>query len=74
MSLWNQSLEKLPQYDRNLVLQKLIQPLKANYDFVILDIPPTLSTLVNNAVLASDYIILVLQTQSANYEGVFKNG
>ncbi|HJA23239.1 MAG TPA: ParA family protein [Candidatus Limosilactobacillus intestinavium] len=72
MSLWNQSLEKLPQYDRNLVLQKLIQPLKANYDFVILDIPPTLSTLVNNAVLASDYIILVLQTQSASYEGVLR--
>ena len=72
MSLWNQSLEKLPQHDRNLVLKEFISPLKEKYDFIILDVPPTLSTLVNNAVLASDYIVLVLQTQSSSYEGVLR--
>lgn len=72
MSLWNQSLERLPQYDRNLVLKNFIKPLEAEYDYIILDIPPTLSTLVNNAVLASDYIVLVLQTQSSSYEGVLR--
>lgn len=72
MSLWNQSLEKLPQRERNLVLQKYLTPLEDDYDFIILDVPPTLSTLVNNAVLASDYIVLVLQTQSSSYEGVLR--
>ena len=72
MSLWNQYLEKLPQRDRNLVLKDFIKPLEEDYDFIILDIPPTLSTLVNNAVLASDYIVLVLQTQSSSYEGVLR--
>ena len=34
MSLWNQSLEKLPQHDRNLVLKEFISPLKEKYDFL----------------------------------------
>lgn len=72
MSLWNQTLEKLPQRDRNLVLKHFLEPLQNDYDYIILDVPPTLSTLVNNAVLASDYIILVLQTQSSSYEGVLR--
>ena len=72
MSLWNQTLEKLPQRDRNLVLKHFLEPLQNDYDYIILDVPPTLSTLVNNAVLDSDYIILVLQTQSSRYEGVLR--
>ncbi len=72
MSLWNQSLEKLPQHDRNLVLKHFLEPLSQDYDYIILDVPPTLSTLVNNAVLASNFIVLVLQTQSSSYEGVLR--
>lgn len=72
MSLWNQAAEKMPQKERNLILKKVLEPLSNSYDYIILDTPPTLSTLVNNAVLASDYIVLVLQTQSSSYEGVLR--
>lgn len=70
MSLWNQDTEKLTKHDRDLVLKKDLLSLKNNYDYIILDVPPTLSTLVNNAVLASDYVALVLQTQRSSYESV----
>lgn len=70
MSLWNQDAQKVPQHDRNLILKKDLTHIKRNYDYIILDVPPTLSTLVNNAVLASDYVTLVLQTQRSSYESV----
>ncbi len=72
MSLWTQTTEKLPKRKRNLVLRKLIDKIKKKYDYIILDNPPTINTLVTNSVLASDFIILVLQTQSSSYEGVLR--
>lgn len=72
MSLWNQTVEHLDKRKRNFILATLLQPLKRQYDFIILDVPPTLSTLVNNAVLASDAISIVLQTQQSAFTGALK--
>ena len=48
---------------RAYYLDALIEPIKKDYDFIIIDTPPTISDFTNNAVLASDYIVLVMQTQ-----------
>lgn len=72
MSLWNQKVERVDQHQRNLILKTLLEPIKFNYDYVILDVPPTLSTLVTNACLASDYITIVLQTQRSAYTSALK--
>ncbi|AUJ31019.1 MAG: ParA family protein [Liquorilactobacillus hordei] len=72
MSLWNQSVEKLDVRSRNLILKTLLEPIKNNYDYIILDVSPTLSTLVNNAVLASDAVTIVLQTQQSAFTGALK--
>ncbi|PQE87624.1 ParA family protein, partial [Enterococcus faecalis] len=32
-------------------------------DYIIIDTPPTISDFTNNAILTSDYIVLVMQTQ-----------
>ncbi|MDF7683781.1 ParA family protein [Lactobacillus sp. ESL0679] len=72
MSLWNQSVEHLDKKKRNFILSVLLTPLKDKYDFIILDVPPTLSTLVNNAVLAADAISIVLQTQQSAFTGALK--
>lgn len=42
---------------------------KENYDFVIVDVPPTLSVFTDSAVYAADDIIIVLQTQQDSLDG-----
>lgn len=73
MSLFNQSIEqKYDKRNRNLVLKQALESVKDNYDYIFLDLPPTISTLVNNAVLASDFVTIVLQTQQSAYDSSIK--
>lgn len=50
-------------------LNKLIEPLKAEYDSIYIDVPPTISDYSDNAMLAADYCIIVLQTQELSLDG-----
>ena len=42
---------------------------KDEYDFVIIDVPPTLSIFTDSAIYATDYVIIVLQTQQRSLDG-----
>ncbi len=44
-------------------LRTLIEPLKAKYDAIYLDVPPTISDFSDNAMVSADYCIIILQTQ-----------
>lgn len=57
------------QLDRVLFLKGLIDKIKDDYDFIMIDVPPTLSTYTDSALLASDYTIIVLQTQERSLVG-----
>ncbi|WNW17341.1 ParA family protein [Lactiplantibacillus plantarum] len=72
LSAFPDMLEEYRKDDRKYLLDKLLSNIKNDYDFVLIDIPPTLSNFVNNAVLASDYIIGVLQTQEQAYSSTLK--
>ena len=39
------------------------------YDFVIIDVPPTLSIFTDSAIYATDFVIIVLQTQQRSLDG-----
>ena len=39
------------------------------YDFIIIDVPPTLSIFTDSAIYATDYVIIVLQTQQRSLDG-----
>ncbi|WP_430608979.1 ParA family protein [Enterococcus sp. MSG3310] len=52
------------------VLRDLIKPIKAEYDFVLIDTPPTMSDFTRNAAYASDYMIMAFQTQPDSLDGV----
>lgn len=49
--------------------KKLVEPLREDYDIIILDIPPTISTISDIAVYVSDFAVLVVQTQAHSLQG-----
>ncbi len=46
-----------------------MEPLKSQYDFIFIDVPPTLSLLNDTAFYACDQIVVVLQTQERSLAG-----
>lgn len=50
-------------------LKDLIEPIKHKYDSIYLDVPPTISDYSDNAMLAADFCIIVLQTQELSLDG-----
>ncbi|MCM3169452.1 ParA family protein [Peribacillus frigoritolerans] len=57
-----------PKSLRNFFLQKLLSQIENDYDFIIIDVPPTESDLSNNAMFASDFIVPIMQTEVNSYE------
>lgn len=51
-------------------LHNLLIPIKKQYDAIYIDVPPTISDYSDNAMLAADYCIIVLQTQELSLDGV----
>ena len=48
---------------------KQLAKVRDNYDFIIIDVPPTLSVFTDSALYATDYVIIVLQTQQRSLDG-----
>lgn len=57
------------QFDRIAYLSKLLKPLKNDFDFILIDVPPTLSTYTDSALYGSDYTVIVLQTHERSLVG-----
>lgn len=58
------------EQNRISVFKKLIFPIKNDYDFILIDTPPTMSDFTRNATYASDYLIMAFQTQPDSLDGV----
>lgn len=55
--------------DRVMYLSTLLEPLKSEFDFIFIDVPPTISIYTDSALYASDYVVVVLQTQERSLQG-----
>ncbi|MDO4752694.1 MAG: ParA family protein [Candidatus Saccharibacteria bacterium] len=51
-------------------LRDAINSVKTNYDYVIIDLPPSLSLLTVNGMIAADHLLLPVQTEFYALEGV----
>jgi cellulose biosynthesis protein BcsQ len=49
-------------------LDYLLQQIEDKYDFVLFDVPPTISEFTYNALASSDYVLPVLQTQISAFK------
>ncbi|WP_206457914.1 ParA family protein [Anaerovorax sp. IOR16] len=54
---------------REYLLKKIIAPLRTLYDYIIIDCPPTLGSLVVNALTASDALIVPVKSNDMDTKG-----
>lgn len=55
---------------REYLLADLIEVVKDNYDFILLDCPPALGLITYNALVASDYMVMVTNAEGLSYRGM----
>lgn len=70
MNLSGAEIELLDVESREQTLKKHLDPIKGDYDFIIIDCPPSLSLLTINALTASDTVIVPLQCEYYALEGL----
>ncbi|MBC1318521.1 ParA family protein [Listeria booriae] len=56
-------------YSMDNYFNKLLKEIKSDYDFVIIDVPPQMNKFTDSAFVASDYVIIILQTQERSLKG-----
>ncbi|MFH1111488.1 MAG: ParA family protein [Patescibacteria group bacterium] len=56
--------------NREFKLQRLVDIIKLNYDFIIIDCPPSLGLLTINALVASDKLLIPVQAEYFALEGL----
>ena len=56
--------------DQHYILKKHIEKVRAEYDFIIIDCPPSLNTLTVNAMSAADSVLVPIQCEYYALEGL----
>jgi chromosome partitioning protein len=65
-------IEMINYPNREMVLKNLIDQVKDNYDFVIIDCSPSLGLITVNALVASDSVVVPVQAEFFALEGLGK--
>jgi chromosome partitioning protein len=70
IDLLGAEMEIVSKIGREQILYKLLKPIRSEYDYIIIDCPPSVGLLTVNAMVASDTILLPLQGEYFAYKGV----
>ncbi len=65
-------IEMLNLPDRERVLKKILTPMKAEYDYILIDCSPSLGLITVNALTAADSVIIPVQCEYFALEGISK--
>ncbi|MEF3082338.1 AAA family ATPase [Luteimonas sp. SMYT11W] len=63
-------LELMGADDREQRLKRVLEPLRARYDYILIDCPPALSLLTLNALTAADSVLVPMQCEYYALEGL----
>lgn len=70
LDLAGAEIELVPLFLRELRLKKVLEPVRDDYDYILIDCPPSLGLLTVNALSASEYILIPLQCEYYALEGI----
>jgi chromosome partitioning protein len=70
INLSGATVELVEQKDREHYLQKVLEPLRSAYDFILIDCPPSLGILTVNGLTAADQVLIPMQTEYFALEGL----
>src|SRR6476661_2561255 len=65
-------IEMINYPNRESVLKSLLEPIRNNYDFIVIDCSPSLGLITVNALTAADSVIVPVQTEFFALEGLGK--
>lgn len=65
-------IEMINYPNRETVLKKILDPLRDDYDFIIIDCSPSLGLITVNALTAADSVVVPVQTEFFALEGLGK--
>ena len=63
-------IETLDMEDRNYILSKEIDKVKENYDYILIDCPPSLNSLTINSMTTADSVLVPIQCEYYALEGL----
>ncbi len=63
-------LDLVGAYNRELILKEMIKPVRASYDYILIDCLPSLGLLTINALSAADSVIIPLQADFLAMKGL----
>lgn len=72
LDLSGAEMELINEAGREYLLRELFEPVIGDYDYIIIDCPPSLGLLTLNALTSSHYIIIPLQTEFLALQGLTK--
>jgi chromosome partitioning protein len=57
-------------YQKSSLLRGAIESIKNEYDYILIDTPPNLSMQTINALIASDYVVIMFETAKFSYNAI----
>ncbi|WP_138995242.1 ParA family protein [Larkinella sp. C7] len=72
LDLSGAEIELSGETGREYILKELLQPARSNYDFILIDCPPSLGLLTLNALTAADQVLIPVQAQFLATQGLAK--
>ena len=64
------AIELVDQENREYFLKNALEPLKSQYDYILIDCPPSLGLIVDNALYASDSVLIPVECSFYAYDAL----